>query len=269
MKVVLSIAGSDSSGGAGIQADLKSFEAFGLFGTTAITVLTAQNTKGVRDIHEVSPLFVKEQINAVLEDFDVAAIKIGMLFSNEIIDVVRDVIKNLNIPIVVDPVFISKAGSKLLHDDAIENLKTLFPYATLITPNRFEAEALFGYKHNDESSIKSLLNEPYKILVKHESTQENQVFYSVDTLYDKNQIYHFRTPSLQSENTHGTGCSFSSAIAANLALGKSLKESIQASKNFIYLGIKNAPNLGHGKGPIAHKLAVELSKGDIHETVYS
>lgn len=260
MKVVLSIAGSDSSGGAGIQADLKSFEAFGLFGTTAITVLTAQNTEGVSDIYEVNPLFVKEQIKAVLKDFDVAAIKVGMLFSNEIIDIVRDIIAQLDIPIVVDPVFISKAGSKLLNDDAIENLKTLFPYATVITPNRFEAEALFG---------NSFENQPYTILVKHETIEDNESFYSVDTLYNKNEKYHFKTSSLDSDNTHGTGCSFSSAIAANLALGKSLKESIELSKNFIYLGIKNAPNLGNGKGPIAHKLAAELSERSPNEPVYS
>lgn len=257
MKVVLSIAGSDSSGGAGIQADLKSFEAFGLFGTTAITVLTAQNTEGVTDIYEVNPLFVKEQIEAVLKDFDVAAIKVGMLFSNEIIDIVRDIIAQLHIPIVVDPVFISKAGSKLLNDDAIENLKTLFPYATVITPNRFEAEALFGH---------SLVNQPYKILVKHETNEPTQ---SVDTLYNGDEKKHFKTPSLDSNNTHGTGCSFSSAIAANLALGKSLEASIEASKNFIYLGIKNAPNLGNGKGPIAHKIAAELSKRSANEHLYS
>jgi hypothetical protein len=133
MRVVLTIAGSDSSGGAGIQADLKTFEAFGVFGTSALTVLTAQNTTGVRDIHEIHSDFIKAQIEAVLEDFDVRAIKIGMLYSNAIIDTIREIIKGLNIPIVLDTVFISKAGSKLLHDDAIENMKTLFPYATLIT----------------------------------------------------------------------------------------------------------------------------------------
>jgi len=124
MKVVLTIAGSDSSGGAGIQADLKTFEAFGVFGTSALTVLTAQNTKGVTDILPVSSQFLQAQLKAIFDDFDVVAIKIGMLFSNEIIDGVREFIKNLNIPIVFDPVFISKAGSKLLNDDAIENLKS-------------------------------------------------------------------------------------------------------------------------------------------------
>ena len=137
MEVALTIAGSDSSGGAGIQADLKTFEAFGVFGCSALTVLTAQNTTGVTNIQEVSPSFVKEQIEAVLKDFDVKVIKIGMLFSNEIIDVVRDSIKDLDLPIVFDPVFISKAGSKLLNDDAVENLKSLFEYSTITTPKSF------------------------------------------------------------------------------------------------------------------------------------
>jgi len=258
MKVVLSIAGSDSSGGAGIQADLKSFEAFGLFGTSVITVLTAQNTQGVTDIYEVDASFVKAQIEAVLKDFDVAAIKVGMLFSNEIIDVVREAISELDIPIVVDPVFISKAGSKLLNDDAIENLKTLFPYAAVITPNRFEAEALFDYKSDDKEVEDRLMSEPYNILVKHDTKIIEGQLHSVDALYDQTERHLFTVPSLDSNNTHGTGCSFSSAIAANLALGKTLDEAVATSKNFIYQGIKNAPNLGHGKGPIAHKIGAEL-----------
>jgi hydroxymethylpyrimidine/phosphomethylpyrimidine kinase len=139
MKVVVTIAGSDSGGGAGIQADLKTFEAYGVFGANVVSVLTAQNTKGVTDIFAVSPEFVKAQLDAVFDDYEVSAIKIGMLYSNEIIDVVREYIKGLDIPIVFDPVSISKAGSKLLQDDAIENLKSLFPFVTLITPNLHEA----------------------------------------------------------------------------------------------------------------------------------
>jgi hydroxymethylpyrimidine/phosphomethylpyrimidine kinase len=257
MKVVLTIAGSDSSGGAGIQADLKTIEAFGLFGASALTVLTAQNTTGVTEIQEISAPFVKAQIETVLKDFDVAAVKVGMLFSNEIIDIVRESIANLDVPIVVDPVFISKAGSKLLNDDAVENMKSLFEYATVITPNRYEAEALFGYKSSDVSS-EMMLEKPFKIVVKNEMQESDKGHYSVDTLFNERKVTHFKSPSLETENTHGTGCSFSSAIASNLALGKSLEESIEVSKKFIYEGIKNAPNLGHGKGPIAHKLGAEL-----------
>ena len=258
MKVVLSIAGSDSSGGAGIQADLKTFEAFGVFGTTAITVLTAQNTQGVDEIYEVNPTFVKAQIQSILKDFELSAIKIGMLYSNEIIDVVRDVIAPLTIPIVIDPVSVSKAGSKLLNDDALNNLKTLFEYATVVTPNGFEAHELFGYKFGDTDSLRSIFDAPYKILIKNDKVEINDHFRSVDTLYNKREKHVFSTPSLESNNTHGTGCSFSSAITANLALGKTLEESIDISKKFVYLAIKNAPHIGHGKGPISHKIGGEI-----------
>lgn len=257
MKVVLSIAGSDSSGGAGIQADLKTFEAFGVFGCSVLTVLTAQNTTGVKSIREIDASFVKEQLEMVFEDFDVCVIKIGMLFSNEIIDTVREFIKDLNIPIVLDPVFISKAGSMLLSDDAITNMKTLFPYATILTPNQFEAKALFNYKENEnnenDEAIESIKKLKCATIIKNNISFDK----SIDILYSNNEIKIYETPYLESRNTHGTGCSFSSAIAANLALGKSLEESISISNEFIYKAIKNAPNLGKGKGPIAHKTGFE------------
>lgn len=246
MKIVLTIAGSDSSGGAGIQADLKTFEAFGVFGTSVLTVLTAQNTKGVTDIYPIDTNFIHEQLKVVFDDFDVVAVKIGMLFSNEVINLVRDFIKNLNIPIVFDPVCISKAGSQLLNDDAIENLKTLLPYVTLATPNQFEAKSLF--KNEDIGQA------PCAVIVKN-ATLKNK---SVDSLYMNGEIKHFEGRYIDTDNTHGTGCSFSSSITANLALGKSLEESIEISKNFIYRAISNAPNIGHGKGPIAHKIGGEL-----------
>lgn len=260
MKVVLSIGGSDSSGGAGIQADLKTFEAFGLFGTTAITVLTAQNTQGVSEIAEVSPSFVKAQIEAILTDFEVSAIKIGMLYSNEIINVLHEVLSKLqrDIPVVIDPVFISKAGSKLLNDDAIENLKRLFKHAIVVTPNRFEAKQLFGYTFGDTDSLHQIFELPYNVLIKNHTLEMNDHLRSIDILYHQREKEVFSTPSLQSENTHGTGCSFSSAIAANLALGHDLTTSIKVAKKFVYLGIKNAPSIGQGKGPIAHKTGGEI-----------
>ncbi len=251
MKVVLSIAGSDSSGGAGIQADLKTFEAFDVFGCSVITVLTAQNTSGVKSISEVTAEFVKEQLEMVFEDFDISAIKIGMLFSNEIIDTVREFIKDLNIPIVLDPVFISKAGSMLLSQDAVLNMKTLFPYVTIVTPNQFEAKALFDYEENNSKVINKIKELKCAIIIKNH--QKNDT--SIDTLYSNQKTKSFETPFLNSRNTHGTGCSFSSAIAANLALGKNIEEAIDISNRFIYHAIKNAPNLGKGKGPIAHKKA--------------
>lgn len=257
MKVVLTIAGSDSSGGAGIQADLKTFEAFDTFGCSALTVLTAQNTQGVTNIQEISPSFVQEQIQRVLEDFEISAIKIGMLFSNEIIDIVRETIKNLDIPIVFDPVFISKAGSKLLNDDAIENLKTLFPYVNIITPNLYEAKALFNYDVLNEKAIEEISKLPCKVVIKNDIVKKDEEEFSIDTFFDNKKKKVFYTKLIETNNNHGTGCSFSSAITANIALGKSLEEAIKISKEFIYQAILNAPNIGHGKGPIAHKKGKE------------
>jgi hydroxymethylpyrimidine/phosphomethylpyrimidine kinase len=257
MQVVLTIAGSDSSGGAGIQADLKTFEAFGVFGTSAITVVTAQNTRGVKSLEALSTGFIKEQIQAVLEDFDVKAIKIGMLFSKEIIETVSEIIETLKIPIVLDPVFISKVGSKLLEPDAIEAMKKLFDKVTIITPNIYEAEALFGYQYGDTDSLRELMQAPCPVLIKNEILEMPKGTQSVDQLIFKHQKRIFQTPHIESTSTHGTGCSYSSAITANLALGKSLEEAITISKEFIYNAIKNAPNIGHGAGPINHKEGVK------------
>ena len=253
MKVVMSIAGSDCSGGAGIQADLKTFEAFGVFGTSVVTVLTAQNTQGVREIFEVSPAFVKAQIKAVLEDFDVSAIKIGMLYSKEIIAAVKELTCKLKIPIVLDPVFISKAGSLLLEKEAIEEMKTLFEYATLITPNAYEAHALFGYKFGDSLSLEQIQKQKCPVLVKHHVLELPSGKMSIDQLFFGHQKRIFQTPYIETNNLHGAGCSYSSAIAANLALGQTLEESIQRAKNFINAALLGAPNIGHGAGPINHK----------------
>ncbi len=255
MKVVMSIAGSDCSGGAGIQADLKTFEAFGVFGATAITVLTAQNTTGVSEIFEVSQTFVRAQIEAILKDFDVSAVKIGMLYSKEIIITVREAIAGLNIPIVLDPVFISKAGSSLLQPDAVEEMKTLFQYANVVTPNAYEAYALFGYKFGDSSSLKELQIQKSPILIKHSVVELASGKVSIDQLFFGHQKRIFQTPYIETTNLHGVGCSYSSAIAANLALGHTLEEAIQISKNFINAAILSAPNIGHGAGPINHKFA--------------
>lgn len=260
MKVVLTIAGSDSSGGAGIQADLKTFEAFNLFGTSVITVLTAQNTKGVTDIFPVDKNFVKAQLDAVFDDFEIAAVKIGMLFSNDIIETVRDFIKDLDIPIVFDPVFISKAGSKLLNDDAVEGMKSILPYCTVVTPNLFEAKGLFGYEFGSTDSLEDIINCPCAVVVKNHIHEVNNHLRSIDTLYTGREKFVFDTPYRDTNSTHGTGCSYSSAIASNLALGKTLQESVREAKKFIYLAIKNAPQIGHGKSPIAHKIGGEICR---------
>lgn len=253
MKVVLSIAGSDSSGGAGIQADLKTFEAFNVFGTTAITALTAQNTTGVELIVPMDASFVRKQIEMVLKDFDVAAIKIGMLFNKEIIETVREMIIELSIPIVVDPVSISKAGSPLMEEDALSAMHSLFDHATLITPNQHEAYHFFGYKHGDEKSLEFIQSLKTPVLVKHHVVEDAEVRFSVDKLYDNKEKRIFKSPLIETTNLHGTGCSFSSAITANLALGHSLERSISIAKRFITHGLREAPNIGNGPGPINHK----------------
>lgn len=254
MKVVLTIAGSDSSGGAGIQADLKTFEAFGVFGTSAITVLTAQNTMGVQDIVPMQASFVKKQIESVFQDFDVAAIKIGMLFNQEIIQAIHDAIKDLKIPIVLDPVAISKAGSPLLEESAIEEMKTLFEHVSLITPNRHEAYEFFGYDHHGNSdSLEKIHNLYTPVLVKHHVLELEHGKFSVDQLYFHKQKRVFQTPLIETSNLHGTGCSYSSAITANLSLGHTLEKSIAISKQFITDALQSAPDIGHGPGPINHK----------------
>lgn len=251
MKVVMSIAGSDCSGGAGIQADLKTFEAFGVFGTTAITVLTAQNTTGVKSINPVPSDFIKRQIETIMDDFEIEAIKIGMLFDIEIIDVVTKIIESVKIPVVLDPVCISKAGSPLLCDNAIEKLKELSYISTVTTPNNYEALALFGYSYKDSDSFKSLLDHPSAILVKNITNNLK----STDLLYKDKNIQSFSSDYIETKNLHGTGCSYSAAIAANLALSHTLEESIKTSKLFISEALRYAPKIGAGPGPINHKIA--------------
>ena len=248
MKVALTIAGSDSIGGAGIQADLKTFEAFGVFGTSVLTVLTAQNTTGVREIFEVSPSFVQAQIRAVLEDFEVHAIKIGMLYSTQIIRAVKECIKDLDIPIVLDPVFISKAGSPLLQPDAIEAMQELFPYVSVITPNLYEAKGLFGYEEGDSASLEKLMACGVPVVVKNHILDMPQGKRSLDLLYANGRKSVFALPALQSANLHGTGCSFASAIAANLALAEPLERAIEIAKKFVHEAILHAPTSGTARG---------------------
>lgn len=247
MKIILSIAGSDSSGGAGIQADIKTAEYFGVFCTTAITCLTSQNTQGVNAIYPVSTDFIQKQIKSVLDDFEVDAIKIGMLGTKEIINSVFKILKEYKKPIVLDPVAISRAGSKLLDDDAKEALISAFSQASIVTPNHFEAEYF-----NLESNKKSNLPKANFLIKNIDDSLQN----AVDRLFiDGKFSQDFLTPFAQKSNTHGTGCTYSAAIASNLALGYNIEEAIDISKRYIYEAIKSAPtNLGHGNGPIRHNL---------------
>ena len=253
MKIVLTIAGSDSSGGAGIQADLKTFEAFGVFGTSAITVLTAQNTTGVQSIIPLSVDFILQQIQSVMDDFEVSAIKIGMLYDTPIIEAITAFINTINIPVVLDPVCVSKAGSPLLKFDALDALRLLSREVSISTPNLNEAYELFGYKSGDTDSLKAIITHPAPILIKNHVM--NTI--SADLLYFGHQKRVFTSEHIYSQNLHGTGCSYSSAITANLALGYTLEESIERSKRFITEAIRSAPSIGHGPGPINHKAGVE------------
>lgn len=254
MHVVLTIAGSDSSGGAGIQADLKTFEAFGVFGCSAITVLTAQNTMGVQALHPLPVPFILAQIESVLSDFNVAAIKLGMLYNREIIEAVAAIIHPLTIPIVLDPVCVSKTGSPLLQEDAITALRALCRVVTLSTPNQHEAYRLFGYEGYESDLPSILLDHPAPVLIKHHATDTM----CADLLYSGGKKRVFVAELLDSTSEHGTGCSYSSAITASLALGLELDEAISHSKQFITEAIRFAPAIGHGRGPINHK------QGGIH-----
>ncbi len=250
MKCILSIAGSDSCGGAGIQADIKSAHYHGVYACTAITAVTAQNTLGVQGIVNLEPSFVVEQINSVLNDFKVDVIKIGMLSNYKIIDAVYETLKNTTIPIILDPVAVSRSGFKLIDDDAVDSLKKLFKIAYIITPNYYETKLFFGIEKYDQ--IKTLENIYENILFKNLSQESMS---SNDLLLNRNgEITEYKSAKVDSSNTHGTGCSFSSSLASLIALGSSLDDAIKVSKKFILDGIERSPNFGEGNGPINHIL---------------
>lgn len=258
MKVVLTIAGSDSSGGAGIQADIKTAEAFGCFSATALTVITAQNTLGVREAMPLGASLVRSQIEAVMEDFSVEAIKIGMLYDTETIRGIGEfLIQNaLKIPVVLDPVAISQAGSKLLLDEAIRSLADLFPLATVVTPNLKETELFWNLDQEPtleilrERGVEFARERGVAFVVKNLRKEDR----SVDYLIQEEGITSFCTPYVKNGQSHGTGCSFSMAIACLLALGLSLPEAVKEAKDYIYKAMLEAPFLGRGAGPILHRV---------------
>lgn len=259
MKTILSIAGSDSSGGAGIQADIKTACYFKVYSCTAITSITAQNTQTVKEIYNLPPKIIAGQIRAVLEDIKIDTIKIGMLSTTEIIKTVASELKDFKGKIVLDPVMVSTSKARLLDSDAIDSLKNLlFPISYIITPNLDEAEVLSGEKiETAEQMIVAgeRLKAKYQlknILIKGGHLKDTNVIY--DILLDENGVsYHFSKPKIATKNTHGTGCSMASSIACNLALGNNIIDSIKISKDFVYNAIENAPeNLGKGFGPINH-----------------
>ncbi|MFL2099456.1 bifunctional hydroxymethylpyrimidine kinase/phosphomethylpyrimidine kinase [Desemzia sp. FAM 23991] len=253
--IALTIAGSDSGGGAGIQADLKTFQELGVFGTTAITALTDQNTLGVHDIYEVPPYFVQQQIQTVLDDFSVKAIKTGMLFSVEIIDGVAEILKKQNIPLIVDPVMIAKGGAKLLQESAAKTLiEKLFPYTTICTPNIPEAEVLTGIRIKNTKDIEKAAQQLLRmgiqcVVIKGGHLEEEQ---AIDRVYTCEQSFQLTTNRVKTKDTHGTGCTFSAALTANIAKGLSMQEAIVEAKKFIQLAVSTPLYIGHGHGPTNH-----------------
>jgi hydroxymethylpyrimidine/phosphomethylpyrimidine kinase len=249
---VLIIAGSDSGGGAGIQADLKTVSALGAFGMTAITALTAQNTTGVFGVSEIEPKFVVAQIEACVSDIGCDAVKTGMLASTAIIEVVATAISARKLKsLVVDPVMIAKSGAPLLKSDAIEVLKTqLLPLATVVTPNLHEAGALAGREIKTLAQMKEAARTildlgPENVVVKGGHLPD----VAADVLYDGREFTEFRGERIDTRNTHGTGCIFASAIAANLAHGRTVRESVTAAKDFITAAIHSSLAIGKGYGP--------------------
>jgi len=253
--IALTIAGSDSGGGAGIQADIKAMEANGVFAASALAAVTAQNTQTVAEAHDLPPALVQSQIDAVAGDMDVQAVKTGMLSSPEIIAAVVDRIRAHDLhPLVVDPVMISKTGFKLLKDEAIETLRDeLLPQARVITPNVHEAEHL-----TDVGSIESVTDlrraatalleaGPDAVVVKggHLADEEQ----AVDVLVDGDEVHTVAAPRIDTRHTHGTGCTYASAIAANLAKGHALQPAVERAKGFVTGAIRHALPLGQGRGP--------------------
>lgn len=259
---VLSIAGSDSSGGAGIQADIKTIAAHHLFAETAITALTAQNTTGVRAVQEATPEFVAQQIDAVFEDIPPAAVKIGMVSSAAIIETIAKRLRHWDAQnIVVDPVMVATSGARLIDEGAVEALTTqLLPLATVITPNIMEAEALSGIPvefAGDQAAVAQKLVEQFgcAVLVKggHNINDANDVLAEPGpSEHAAPLVTWFRHERVDTENTHGTGCTLSSAIACGLAEGRPLADAINHAKEYLTGALAAGLDLGHGSGPVDH-----------------
>jgi len=254
--VALTVAGSDSGGGAGVQADLKTFAAFGVYGVSAVTAVTAQNTRGVSAVETLSPGIVSAQIAAVVADFQIAALKTGMLANAGIIGAVARVLRVSRVgPLIVDPVMVAKSGDRLLDADALEALtRDLLPLAALVTPNLPEAEVLTGMpvrtlEEQREAARRIVGLGARAVVVKGGHAESAEI---VDVLFDGQAFTEFRAERVPGTSTHGTGCTFSAAIAAQLALGRGIQEAIPLAQAYVAKAIRNAPGLGHGHGPMGH-----------------
>lgn len=261
IKKVLTIAGSDSSGGAGIQADIKTITCHKMYAMSAITALTAQNTTGVYGVQEATPEFVGQQIDCIFNDIRPDAVKIGMVSSSKIIKVIVEKLKKYNAEsIVVDPVMVATSGSQLLEKEAMSTLiNELLPMGTVITPNIPEAEILCGFKINEQDDMlraakKIATSIKGGVLIKggHFSNTADDLLY-----IDGKEVW-YKQEKIYNENTHGTGCTLSSAIACNLADGYSIEDSIRNAKSYITGALKAGLNLGKGSGPLEHNYNIKI-----------
>ena len=253
--IVMSIAGSDSGGGAGIQADLKTIAANGAYGTTIITAVTAQNTVRVSGVKEMSTEFVESQIDAVMSDIGADVVKTGMLSSAEMILCVSRKIREYNITkFVLDPVMVATSGDSLLEEDAVDSIKkVLIPLCTIVTPNVPEAKKLTGIDVVDLDTARDAAIELVKMGASAAVVKGGHIDGpATDVLYDGNEFRMFTTKRIDSDNTHGTGCTFASAIACGLASNRSLRDSVSSAKAYVTGGIRNGIKLGHGHGPLNH-----------------
>jgi hydroxymethylpyrimidine/phosphomethylpyrimidine kinase len=264
MRVALTIAGSDSGGGAGIQADLKTFAAFGVFGTSVITALTAQNTLGVRAVADVEPAFVRAQLDAISEDFAVAGAKTGMLARRPIIETVATHLRNRRLRnLVVDPVMVAASGDVLLAPDAVAAMRELMlPLATLLTPNVHEAEILSGLAIEDVPAMHRAARTLVELGARAVLVKGGRFGgpTSVDVLCNVGTMREFSAPRVAVSRAHGTGCTLSAAIAAALAQGLHLEDAIQTAKHYVTRALATAERVGHGATPLNHLLKPEEMK---------
>lgn len=259
--IALTIAGSDSGGGAGIQADLKTFHAFGVFGTSAVTAVTAQNTLGVSAVHPIPVKVVRAQLEAVAADLPPRAVKTGMLATAELVEGVGAAIRDLDLPgYVMDPVMVATSGDRLLDADAESALvRELLPLATVVTPNLYEVEILAGMQ---VQTVEDAMHAARRLvdlgagaaLVKGGHLQGDE---AVDVLWDGREEYVWRRPRMMTRSTHGTGCTLSAAITAGLALGQPLPEAVERAVEYVARAIRTAPGFGQGRGPLNHFAPVD------------
>lgn len=255
MKKVLSIAGSDCSGGAGIQADLKTFSAHGVFGMSVIVSVVAENTSRVIDIQNVTPDMIEKQIDAVFEDVEVDAVKIGMLSTPECMKAVAAKVKQYQPEnVVIDPVMYAKNGCPLMEPTAISTLiETIIPLADVLTPNIPEAEKIADMQISTVSDMETAARKIHSMGCKSVVVKGgHHIGNAVDVLFDGRNFYHFETAHIDTKNTHGTGCTFSSAIASQLAKGKSVPDAVKAAKTYVTMAIEHSLAIGKGCGPTHH-----------------